>query len=173
VTLADSIRERRRRRPRHTDHSWDDIDAQAKAKSAHRVAGRVRLRRVSCVLRASPAWWRGRRPRPKIERPGNGTLAALITSYKQDSGFCDLRETTKAGYLSRLDAIRREHGERSVAGLNPERIETMLAAYNDRPAAKLDTLKKLRILIEHALKKKWIGADPAAGIKRANIGEDH
>jgi enterobacteria phage integrase len=109
--------------------------------------------------------------RPKLGRPGNGTLAALITSYKQDSVFCDLRETTKAGYLSRLDAIRREHGERSVAGLNPERIETMLAAYNDRPAAKLDTLKKLRILIKHALKKKWIGADPAAGIKRAKIGE--
>ena len=34
----------------------------------------------------------------------------------------------------------------------------MLAAYDDRPAAKLDTLKKLRILIKHAMKKKWIGA---------------
>ena len=109
--------------------------------------------------------------RPKIERPGNGTLAALIPSYKQDAAFRDLRETTKAGYLSRLDAIQREHGERSVAGLNPERIETMLAAYDDRPAAKLDTLKKLRILIKHALKKKWIGADPSTGIKRAKIGE--
>ena len=109
--------------------------------------------------------------RPKIERPGNGTLAALIASYKQDAAFLDLRDTTKAGYLSRLDTIQREHGERSVAGLNPERIETMLAAYDDRPAAKLDTLKKLRILIKHAMKKKWIGADPSTGIKRAKIGE--
>jgi hypothetical protein len=33
--------------------------------------------------------------RPKIERPGNGTLAALIVSYKQDAAFRDLRETTK------------------------------------------------------------------------------
>ena len=48
--------------------------------------------------------------RPKIERPGNGTLAALIASYKQDAAFRDLRETTKAGYLSRLDTIQREHG---------------------------------------------------------------
>ena len=47
----------------------------------------------------------------------------------------------------------------------------MLAAYDDRPAAKLDTLKKLRILIKHAMKKKWIGADPSAGIKRKKIGE--
>jgi len=109
--------------------------------------------------------------RPKIERVGNGTLAALIVSYKQDAAFKDLRPTTKAGYLSRLDAIRREHGGRSVTGLNQERIETMLAAYDDRPAAKLDTLKKLRILIKHAMKKKLISGDPSTGIKRKKIGE--
>ena len=55
--------------------------------------------------------------RPKIERPGNGTLAALIASYKQDAAFKGLRDTTKAGYLSRLDTIQREHGARSVSGL--------------------------------------------------------
>jgi enterobacteria phage integrase len=109
--------------------------------------------------------------RPKIERPGHGTLAALIASYKQDAAFRDLRDTTKAGYLSRLDTIQREHGARSVAGLNQERIETMLSAYDDRPAAKLDTLKKLRILIKHAMKKKLISGDPSTGIKRAKISE--
>ena len=126
----------------------------------------MRPTRVPCMVSA------GDDTRPKIERAGNGTLAALITSYKQDAAFKRLRDTTKAGYLSRLDAIQREHGERSVAGLTPERIETMLAAYDDRPASKLDTLKKLRILIKHAMKKKWIGADPSTGIKRAKISED-
>src|SRR6476659_2085961 len=109
--------------------------------------------------------------RAKIERPGNGTLAALSASYKQDAAFKGLRDTTKAGYLSRLDAIQREHGGRSVSGLNQERIETMLAAYNDRSASKLDTLKKLRILIKHAMKKKWISGDPSTGIKRTKVGE--
>ena len=47
----------------------------------------------------------------------------------------------------------------------------MLAAYDDRPAAKLDTLKKLRILIKHAMKKKWISGDPSTGIKRTKISE--
>ena len=108
--------------------------------------------------------------RPKITRPGNGTLAALIVSYKQDSAFRDLRQTTKAGYMSRLNAIQREHGDRSVAGLNRARIETMLAVYEDRPASKLDTLKKLRILTKHATKIGWIDADPTAGIKRAKGG---
>jgi integrase len=107
---------------------------------------------------------------PKIARPGNGTLAALIVSYKQDPAFRDLRQTTKAGYISRLNVIQREHGERSVAGLNRARIETMLAAYDDRPASKLDTLKKLRILTKHAIKIGWIGADPTSGIKRTKGG---
>ena len=61
--------------------------------------------------------WQVDDTRPKIERPGNGTLAALIVSYKQDAAF-KLRDTTKAGYLSRLDTIQREHGARSVTGLN-------------------------------------------------------
>ena len=85
--------------------------------------------------------------------------------------FRDLRDTTKGSYLTRLDTIRREHGARSVSGLNQERIETMLSAYDDRPAAKLDTLKKLRILIKHAMKKKWISGDPSTGIKRGRLGE--
>ena len=37
--------------------------------------------------------------RPEIVRPGNGTLAALIASYRQDAAFTGLRPTTKAGYL--------------------------------------------------------------------------
>jgi len=109
--------------------------------------------------------------RPKIERAGNGTLAALIVSYMKDAAFRDLRKTSKAGYTSRLNAIRREHGDRSVAGLNRARIETMLAVYDDRPASKLDTLKKLRILTKHAIKIGWIGADPTAGIRRVKGGE--
>jgi enterobacteria phage integrase len=113
----------------------------------------------------------GEEIRPKIERPGEGTIAALITSYLQDPAFRDLRDTTKSGYLSRLETIRREHGARSVAGLNQERLETMLAAYDDRPAAKVDTLKKFRIIIKHAMKRKWINGDPSTGIKRGKGGE--
>jgi integrase len=113
----------------------------------------------------------GEEIKPKVERPGEGTLAALITSYLQDPAFRDLRDTTKGSYLTRLETLRREHGARSVAGLTQERIETMLAAYDDRPAAKLDTLKKLRILIKHGMKRKWLNGDPSTGIKRAKLGE--
>jgi hypothetical protein len=75
----------------------------------------------------------------------------LILSYKASSAYRDLRSTTKAGYVSRLEAIRERHGHRSVAGLTRERIEKMLAPLADRPGARLDTLKKIRVLIRHAM----------------------
>jgi integrase len=69
--------------------------------------------------------------------------------------------------MSRLEAIRVDHGHRAVAGLNKDRINTfILTPLADRPGAALDTIKKLRILIKHAIDKGWLQHDPSLGIKR-------
>jgi enterobacteria phage integrase len=82
----------------------------------------------------------------------SGTIAALIASYMKSAEYVGLRETSKTGYMSRLEMLRAEHGHRTVAGLSRERIITgILQPYADRPGAALDTLKKLRILIRHAI----------------------
>jgi integrase len=47
-----------------------------------------------------------------------------------------------------------------------DRINKMLQPLADRPGAALDTLKKLRILIRHAIEKGNLQHDPSAGIKR-------
>jgi len=104
--------------------------------------------------------------------PKEGTIAALITSYMRSSGFTDLRDTTKTGYLSRLEAIRRQHGHRTVKGLTRERIVTgILGPYAEQPGAALDTLKKLRILVRHAILLNWLDHDPSIGIKRPKTEE--
>src|SRR5205823_10566405 len=75
--------------------------------------------------------------------------------------------TSKAGYMMRLEKIRVDHGHRSVAGLTRDRINTfIMLPFADRPGAALDTLKKLRILIGHAIEKGWLQHNPSAGIKR-------
>lgn len=105
--------------------------------------------------------------KPTVKTDGHGTIGALITSYKQSGQFKALGETSKAGYMSRLEAIRVEHGHRAVAGLTKDRINTfILDPLADRPGAALDTLKKLRILIKHAVDKHWLKYDPSVGIKR-------
>lgn len=110
--------------------------------------------------------------RAKVEAVKEGTFEALIRSYLGSADFRGLRETTKAGYRSRLEAIRLAHGHRTVKGMTREGIVMkVLAPYADRPGAALDTLKKVRILIQHAMLLNWIQHDPSVGIKRPKNGE--
>ena len=108
----------------------------------------------------------------KREAVQDGTLAALIVSYRKSAGFIRLRATSKPGYISRLDAMRRAHGHRTVKGLTRERIITkILEPYAGQPGAALDTLKKLRILIGHAIVLGRLIHDPSLGIERPKITE--
>ena len=108
----------------------------------------------------------------KREVVQDGTIAALIISYRRSAAFVELRATTKPGYISRLDTIRRAHGDRSVKGLTRERIITkVLQPYAGQPGAALDTLKKLRILIRHAVELGWLKHDPSLGIRRPKTQE--
>jgi integrase len=105
--------------------------------------------------------------KPTIKKDAPGTIGALIASYKASGQFTGLSGTSKEGYTSRLETIRVDHGHRSVAGLTKDRINTfILDPLADRPGAALDTIKKLRILIKHAIDKGWLKYDPSIGIKR-------
>src|SRR5262252_2781850 len=57
-------------------------------------------------------------PRYGATRTEPGTVAALISSYKSSAEYIGLRDTTKAAYDGRLEALREDHGHRTVAGLS-------------------------------------------------------
>jgi enterobacteria phage integrase len=110
--------------------------------------------------------------RSAMKKDAPGTIGALIASYLIKGGFPTLRPTSKKGYMTRLETMRINHGHRTVAGMTSELINTrILQPYADRPAAALDTLKKLRILISHAISIGWLKSDPSAGIKRPKTKE--
>jgi integrase len=112
-----------------------------------------------------------RRQRHEPEKPG--TIAALIRSYLRSAAYVGLRDTTKAGYSSRIEALRTEHGHCTISGLTRERIITgILQPYAGKPGAALSILKMLRVLIRHAiLDVGWLKHDPSLGIKRPKIRE--
>jgi len=96
------------------------------------------------------------------------SISAKITVYMKSAAYKGLSETSKDGYSSRLEQIRTDHGHRAFSGLSKERIETfILAPLANKPGAALDTLKKLRILINHFK----LTPDPTAGIKRPKSKE--
>ncbi len=107
--------------------------------------------------------------RQSLSKSAPGTISWLIASYMRSAEFINLRKTSKAGYRSRLEAIRDDHGHREVSGLTRKRIIKLLEPYADRPGAALDTLKKLRILIKHAINIELLKSDPSIGIKRPKI----
>ena len=101
-----------------------------------------------------------------------GSIAALISSYMRSAAYVGLRQTTRAGYVSRIEVLRSQHGHRTVAGLTRERIITgILEPYADRPGAALSILKMLRVLIRHAIDIGWLKHDPSLGIKRPKTEE--
>ncbi|MFK4385827.1 tyrosine-type recombinase/integrase [Bradyrhizobium sp. USDA 223] len=109
-------------------------------------------------------------PKPKEDVPG--TLGALIVSFKRSSKFKNLGEGSRAAYSNRLETIRKAHGHRTVKAMTREGIdELILAPYADRPGAQIDTLKKMRILIKHAIQIGWLKQDPSSGIKRGKSKE--
>ncbi|RQH11661.1 site-specific integrase [Bradyrhizobium sp. RP6] len=109
----------------------------------------------------------GETSRPILKKDRPGSIGALIASYKTSGQYTVLSKTSKDGYASRLEQIRIDHGERAVLGLTRDRINSViLDPLADRPGAALDTLKKLRILIKHAIAKGWLSHDPSIGIKR-------
>ena len=111
-----------------------------------------------------------KRQRRQSDKPG--TIAALITSYLRSAAYIGLRQTTKDRYASRIEALRVQHGYRTVAGLSRESIITgILQPYADRPGAALSILKMLRVLIRHAIDIGWLAHDPSLGIKRPKIKE--
>jgi len=101
-----------------------------------------------------------------------GTIGALCVSYLNSASFRALRETSQAGYRSRIDLIRASHGHRTLAGMTRENIVTkVLAPFADRPGQRLAVLKMLRILIRHAIEIGWLKHDPSLGIKRPKTKE--
>ena len=111
-----------------------------------------------------------RRERRQDDQPGS--IGALIVSYMRSAAYRGLRDTTRTGYQSRVEALRKDHGHRSVAGLTRERIVAgILQPYADRPSAALSILKMLRILIRHAIEIGMLKHDPSFGIRRPKIQE--
>src|SRR5262245_41222472 len=60
------------------------------------------------------------------KKDGPGTLGELIASYFKSSAYVALRQSSKEGYMRRINLMREAHGHRTVAGLSRDRIITKI-----------------------------------------------
>jgi enterobacteria phage integrase len=105
-------------------------------------------------------------------RPDMRTVGSLILDYKANNQQFKLNRegTTKKGYNSRLAQIDRDYGDCPLSTFDRQTIISFLEDFDDAPGAGLDTHKKFKILIKHAMDTGWMAGDPMVGLKRPKGG---
>jgi len=100
-----------------------------------------------------------------------GSVAAVVSEYFDSQKFFGSKKSgTQRMRRGILERFRAAYGERPFALLPPEWIEALLEA--KPPHAARSWLATLRSLCQFAVKRKFLRADPTAGIKFASIKGD-
>jgi integrase len=121
--------------------------------------------------------WRAGRPvqftASRIEigagRSKPGTVAALVAAYLGSMAFGNMAAETRRTRRNALDRFRVEHGEKRVALLGREHVQTMVSAKAATPAAARNFLNTLRAVMQFAIEAGWRSNDPTVGVRRPKI----
>lgn len=105
------------------------------------------------------------RPAVGVNRTRPGSISHLIVHYYRSAQFASLEKSTQTTYRGIVERLRREHGERSIAGLQRKQIKVLIGQLQDKPAAANNLLRMLRILMKFAVEEELRADDPTLGIK--------
>lgn len=111
-----------------------------------------------------------------LDRARNGSdvaapkrsLLTAIASWKRSTAWGDLTDKTREGYgysIQKIQAWSAEAGHPDPAIITRANIERFLSAFNDRPTTKRQTLKALRIVMDHVIALGWRTDNPCTKIK--------
>ncbi len=99
-----------------------------------------------------------------------GTINALVVSYYKSPEFAALSASTKATYRREIERLRNEHGHRLVAQMKRQHVVKLLEPLTDRPSARNNRLRMLRMLLNHSIEIGWRNDNPTAAIKKMRTG---
>lgn len=105
------------------------------------------------------------------QKPGRGTLAALVAAYRASSEFKDRSPTTIANDSRYLDMIAAKHGHRSATGVTPQRVRLMRDEYQATPGIAHNWLRVFKALMQFGAENGWRNDNPARGVKAPKLGE--
>jgi integrase len=108
---------------------------------------------------------------PRVEvgatRTIAGTVNAMVVGYLASAAFRNLAAASQLQYRRIFEGLRREHGNRGIATLEPRHVNLMLDAKAETPSAARDFLRCLRLLVQYAMKIGVRADDPTAGVRVA------
>jgi site-specific recombinase XerD len=107
-----------------------------------------------------------------VKRAPPGSLSNLIASYYGSTAFDGLEPSTKRTYRASLEPLREKFGQLSVRTMQTKHVEAMVRGLSDRPASANKLLKRLKTLMELAVRMGWRTDNPAAPVRPYRIKSD-
>jgi len=95
-----------------------------------------------------------------------GSFSDLIASYYRTPDFANLAPITQRTYRNDIERFRKDHGDKRVAALTTDHIERLIALRADTPAAANRLRKTLKLLMAHAVKKRFRTDNPTVGVRK-------
>ena len=102
-----------------------------------------------------------------VRRIQPGSMGALVKAFYGSIKFAGIdKKSTQRTYQRILDNFIEEHGDKPVALLEMHHIGKIIAAKATTPAAANQLLKRLKQVLDFAVKNGWIRVNPAKGIEK-------
>lgn len=101
-------------------------------------------------------------PSPRIVA---GSMNDLAQAYYRSPGFRDLKASTQMARRNIITSFCKLHGDKPVRGLARRHVTDIIGAKAETPMAANNLLKVLRVLLDLAVAREMIDANPAISIK--------
>lgn len=98
-----------------------------------------------------------------------GTLNALAVSIYASAEWAALGKQTQVTYRGIIERLRRDYGAFAYRALNRDRILKMRDKKRDAPTAANNLIKVLRWMLNFALDRELVTANPCIGIKPLKV----
>jgi len=100
------------------------------------------------------------------------TMAALVRAYRSTPQFTTIKPSTKSAYNQALNEIEASWGKYPVAGLTPPKVDELMTNRADDPKRANRLHKRLRAVMELAVRYGWIAANPVSRDRPYRVKED-
>lgn len=95
-----------------------------------------------------------------------GTINALAVSYYKSPEYVSLKDSTKLTYRREIERLREDHGHRLVNQMKRQHVVKLLEHLTDRPSARNNRLRMLKMAMNHSVEVGWITSNPTSAIKK-------
>lgn len=104
--------------------------------------------------------------------PKPGSIAALVLAYRKSPDFLtEIGDNTRGNRIRYLDYLVEHYGDKTVAGVRPSHVYTIRDRLADTPGTANSTISTFKVLMDFAIRRDMRESNPAAGVKRLDLGE--